>query len=272
MYQANGTYYTEKHSVSFGDLVRNSSQGQDVWTFSEKANTWKTWHLIPSSQPSVAHPNPITKIIEIPGVDGVLDLSEYLTGRITYGQRQGSLNFYIANDLETRESIRMDMVRTLHGKTMKMQLDDDKEFYYEGRFTVGNLESGPSYSAISIGYNLAPYKLRLSAEGMDAEHAKWDPFNFDTDYDYYTALNILDPVNHNYLEAGTYHLFMDSMPVTLSISLLTGSMTAEFGGVSKFLNGTGASATLGLSTPGDNVLKLTGNTGKARIFWRRGAL
>lgn len=269
MYQANGTCYTEKHSVSFGDLVKNTSQGKDVWSFDVKANTWDTWHLIPSSRPSIAHPNPITKIIEIPGVDGILDLSTYLTGRINYGQRQGSLNFYVANDFESWESIRSNMVKTLHGKTMKMQLDDDPSFYYEGRFTVGNWESGASYSAISIGYNLAPYKIRVVPEGTDPEQAKWDPFNFETDYDYYTAFNIVPP--QDYLRAGTYHLYMDDMPVAPVAIWDSGSVSVTFGGVTADFYSSPGSKTLGLSHPGKNTLTVSGS-GSVKIFWRRGAL
>ena len=160
MYSANETYYTEEHSVSFGDLYTPS--GQSSMAFNVVANTWEDWHLVPSSRPAIAQPGIITKFVEIPGADGMLDLTTYLTGGITYNQRQGSLNFVVANNIENWETIREKMVRVLHGKRIKMKLEDDPSYYYEGRFTVGNWESGASNSAISISYQLDPHKKRIS--------------------------------------------------------------------------------------------------------------
>ena len=97
MYRANGTYYTEEHSVSFGDLVTRTSGGYTYTEFSKVANTWTDWYLIPSSRLSVAHPTIVTKFIEVPGSDGMLDLTTYLTGRPVYGQRQGSFSFNVDN-------------------------------------------------------------------------------------------------------------------------------------------------------------------------------
>ena len=41
-----------------------------------------------------------------------------------------------------------------------MTLDDDPEFYYEGRFTVNQWQSGASFSTIVIDYNLQPFKIK----------------------------------------------------------------------------------------------------------------
>ena len=51
MYNQNGIYYDENHTISFGDVVNNA--------FSQIANTWSTWHLIPSSRPFVEEPSSI---------------------------------------------------------------------------------------------------------------------------------------------------------------------------------------------------------------------
>ena len=162
MYSNNGVFYTEEHSVSFGDIVTRTSEGETYEDFDTIANTWEDWHLIPSSRPSIAPPTIITKYVDIPGFDGQLDLTDYLTGGPTYGPRTGSFNFIVVNGFENWETIRENIMSVLHGKRLKMRLMDDPNYYYEGRFTVGAWESGSNNSAISISYQLDPYKKGIN--------------------------------------------------------------------------------------------------------------
>jgi len=157
MYQAHGTYYTEEHSVSFGEVITQNSQK----VFSVYANTWDDWHLIPSSRPYIEQAVPDTKYIEMPGMDGQLDYTEYFGNTTKYGQRNGTLNFIIDNDHEAVETVREKMAQTLHGKYLKMVLMDDPDYYYEGFFKVGNVEPGSDHSSISISYQLNPYKKSI---------------------------------------------------------------------------------------------------------------
>ena len=82
MYYADGTYYTEEHSVSFGDLYVPS--GQSYTAFNVVANTWTDWHLIPSSRPAIAHPTVVTKFVENPGSDGLLEDLYMVNVRVLY--------------------------------------------------------------------------------------------------------------------------------------------------------------------------------------------
>lgn len=265
MYQANGTYYTEEHSVSFGDLVTRTSGGHTYVEFNAVANTWKDWHLIPSSRPAIAHPPFISKYIEIPGLNGTLDLTDYLTGKAVLGPRQGSLSFYVANNFENWETIRQNIISTLHGKRMKLMLQDDPTNYYEGRFTVGNWESGASNSSISISYQLDPYKMKINPEGSDYL-TLWDPFNFETDYDY----SVFYPnvtVNN---ETKTFSIRAFDFPFVPTITWVSGTVTCTFGGVTKTLNSSG-SVTLGAAINGLNTLRIMGN-GSVKVYWRGGSL
>lgn len=265
MYQANGTYYTEDHSVSFGDLVTRTSGGNTTVEFEDIANTWSDWHLIPSSRPSVAHPSIVTRFVEVPGADGMLDLTTFLTGRPNYGQRQGNLQFIVDNDHENWETIRMKIANTLHGKRLKMRLMDDPGYYYEGRFTVGNWEPGSDHSRIQITYNLEPYKLRITGEGSTP--TLWDPFNFETDYDYYTMLGSPISVSN---QTKTFYIHAGEYPFTPTATWVSGSVTVSFGGVSRTMSMAG-SYTLGKASSGQNTLTVSGN-GSIIVTWRGGAL
>ena len=266
MYQANGTYYTEEHSVSFGDLVTRTSDGQIFVEFNPIANTWTDWHLIPSSRPAIAHPSFVSKYIEIPGSDGMLDLTDYLTGTAVLGPRQGSLGFYVANKFENWETIRQNIVNAIHGKRMKIMLQDDPGYYYEGRFTVGNWESGADHSAISISYQLDPYKMNIRPEGSDYP-TLWDPFNFETDYDYSVFYPNVTVTNS---EVKTFDIHTLNFPFEPIITWVSGDVIATFGGVGKRLNSEG-SVTLGKATNGMNRLIITGN-GTVKVYWRGGSL
>lgn len=263
MFSANGTYYTEEHSISFGDLVTKTVEGKTVTVFNPIANTWTDWHLIPSSRPSVAHPGFATKYVEIPGMHGNLDLTEYLTGGPVFGPRSGSFSFIVDNNHEYWEIIRQKMVTALHGKRMKMQLQDDPSYYYEGRFTVGNWESGPSYSSISISYQLDPFKRRIAEDSQITP--LWDPFNFDGDYDYSGVVSNIQVNGPRTLSITTPDYLFDPRAVWIS-----GTVVVTFGGVTQTLNSAG-SKKLGEVGPGTHVMSLSGS-GSIKMVWKGGSL
>lgn len=132
--------------------------------FGEK-NTWDDWHLVPSSRPVFNPPSVKTNTVDIPGGNGVIDLTEALTGYPLYNNRTGSLEFIVVNDcfepVETHQEwydIYSDIMDYLHGQKMKAVLEDDKDYYYEGRFAVNSWKSDQNYSIITIDYDIGPYK------------------------------------------------------------------------------------------------------------------
>lgn len=140
-------------------------------------NTWTDWHLIPATRPLVNPPPVKTNMIEIPGADGTLDLTETLAGRAVYGDRTGSWTFYVDNGHATWSSIYSTIMAYLHGKQMTCVLEDDPAFYYEGRFSVNQWLSEASNSKIVINYEVGPYKLYSLDTG---DRWLWDPFNFES--------------------------------------------------------------------------------------------
>lgn len=129
------------HSITFGDK-----------------NCYSDWFLIPDGRPVVAPPKPKTQFEEIPGASGSLDLSESLTGFITYEDRTGSWEFYVENDHGTWIGRYSEIMRYLHGKRMKVTLEDDPDYYYIGRLEVNDWKSDPGFSKITIDYTLDPFK------------------------------------------------------------------------------------------------------------------
>lgn len=136
------------HSIEFGDK-----------------NTWEDWHLIPTSRPVVSPPSPKTQAVEIPGANGQIDMTEALTGYPLYSNRTGSFEFIVVNDTyslveyhEDWAEVYSEISNYLHGRKMKMVLEDDPDWYYEGRFAVNSWKSGDHFSNITIDYNVEPFK------------------------------------------------------------------------------------------------------------------
>ena len=142
-------------------------------------NTWEDWHLIPSSRPLVNPPSVRTSMINVPGSDGSLDLTDVLIGRPTYENRNGTWDFYVDNGYGKWADRYSEIMAYLHGKDLTAVLEDDPLFYYKGRFSVNEWRSDPYYSRISINYSVGPYKLYSITDG---DMWLWDPFNFNTDY------------------------------------------------------------------------------------------
>lgn len=170
-------------------------------------NTWDDWHLVPTSRPKFAMPPIRTNYVEIPGSDGVLDLSTALTGRTTYGNRQGSFEFLVMNDYGRWYDRYSDIATYLHGKEFQAILDDEPTFYYEGRFSVNEWKSEKDWSRIVIDYNVSPFKKTLLSLG---ERWLWDPFDFEND-EIISYKNML--VNNTSLPVTYYGDIYESTPI-----------------------------------------------------------
>ena len=145
-------------------------------TFGNK-NTWDDWHLIPTTRPVINPPQFVSNMVEIPGMDGSYDMSEWLSGRPNYKDRTGSLEFAVANDYTNWTIAYSAISNYLHGQKMRMKLEDDPGFYYEGRFTVNKWKSDKWYSLITINYVVNPWKKSVVGT---SDPWLWDPFSFTT--------------------------------------------------------------------------------------------
>lgn len=155
-----------------GDFVYN---GEHSITFDPEGlniNTWKSWHMAPKTRPFVVAPQVKTEYIDVPGADGSLDYTEVLTGKPRYANRTGQWDFIIDNGYKQWHELYSEILLRLHGKKMKVILDDDPNYYWIGRFTVTGNFGNKDYSSISISYNLNPYKTPLDAQKV--ENWKWN--------------------------------------------------------------------------------------------------
>lgn len=127
-------------------------------------NTWTDWYMVPSSRPVIAPPKPKTTVVEIPGSSSVIDLSEFLTGDISYENRKGTIEFVVMNEKPISWfELYSQILDFLHGRIVQVQLEEEPEYYYEGRCDVEEWSSESDYSRISINYDLYPFKYQSTA-------------------------------------------------------------------------------------------------------------
>lgn len=126
-------------------------------------NTWTSWGLIPVTRPVINPPTRKEKYIDIPGANGMIDLSNSLTNDMpVYNNREGSLEFYVVKDDKTLNELYSEIMNALsfmstYG-TNKMILEEDSEYYYEGYFFVNEPKVSRPWSTITIDYKVSPYK------------------------------------------------------------------------------------------------------------------
>jgi len=140
-------------------------------TFGNK-NTFDDWHLVPSSRPLFNPPKQKITLMDIPGSDGTLDLSETLTGYPVYNNREGSLEFIVLNDFKEWQNTYSDIMDYIHGRVMNAILEDDPNYYYKGRFSINEWKSDKDHSKITIDYVTEPYKLLKLSSIEDATLAQ----------------------------------------------------------------------------------------------------
>lgn len=123
-------------------------------------------------------PDVKTEYVEVPGMNGVLDLTEVQNGGVKYGNR--TLEFYFdARDCNYKEwsTLLSTIASAVHGKRINIITDIDPGYYYSGRCSLNTSKSNEVRAEIVISCECDPYKTDIAALG---EQWIWDTFSFET--------------------------------------------------------------------------------------------
>lgn len=132
-------------------------------------NTYTDWHLVPDGRPVIAMPEVRKNYVEVPGMSGSLDLSESLTGYPLYEKREGELKFHVLNGYSPWNVLHQNIATYLHGHVRNVKLEDDPNWYYQGRLSLNEWISNNdgTWSDVVIGYVLDPYKYYINDSVQD---------------------------------------------------------------------------------------------------------
>lgn len=200
-----------------------------------------------------------TNIIDIPGGNGSLDLTEYF-GRVFYENREATMIFGTGNDRALWPSIYSEIMNHFHGKKVKIIFDDDPAYYWIGRASISNYEKMWTLGKITITASVEPYKYEVNSSYEDW---LWDPLDF-----IYGIIREYQSIKVN----GTlkYTVTGSAMPVILEIES-DAAMQVIFGDQTYNIK-KGINKIYGIEiVAGENVLTFKG-TGTITIRYRGGSL
>lgn len=127
----------------------------------DSLHSYTEWGLV-LSEKEIKAPQPKIKTVDVEGADGQLDYTEYFGG-VKYDNRQLTFKFSKANIVPDGFLALFSVVQNaLHGKKMKVILDDDPAYFYYGRVTVNEWKSNKRIGEIVIEVDAEPYKLKTA--------------------------------------------------------------------------------------------------------------
>lgn len=239
---------TRKTGVTFGDY-----------------HSYEEWRLRLKGI-KIGTPAPKKVLVDIPGGDGVLDLSRSLTGNIQYETRTLEFTFD-ARDCNyfTWSDLLSDIAGKLHGNRVNIVLDTDQSYYYDGLLEVSSEKSNEATATIIISAECQPYKMELFGS---LEDWKWDPFDFEN--------GIIREYGNLRVDGSlTFIIEGRRKPVIPSFTVASADGTGlkvrvNSGTTYELPDGTNRIITLRI-TEGENTLYFTGN-GTVSIDYRGGVL
>lgn len=115
-------------------------------------------HLI-QQKVEVDPAEPKLNMIEIPGADGAVDMTEQPAGRVTYKTRRVLWTFalYPGEDWDAKHR---QVSNALNGRRCDITLDTDPAYYYQGRLIVSKHKVDGLLRQIVVEAVCQPYKLR----------------------------------------------------------------------------------------------------------------
>lgn len=120
----------------------------------------ETWGLTLTGL-KLSTPTPKTTFVDVPGADGLLDLSTVNTGgEIRYNNRDLVATFECSNGTRAdRLVLFAEVVNALHGRSMSITLPDDPDHYITGRLSVEIEYCDPAHGALKVKGVCAPWRL-----------------------------------------------------------------------------------------------------------------
>lgn len=125
-------------------------------------NTFDKYGVVVTNNDVIDNPAIDTYYVTVPGSSTVIDLSEYIAGKPSYKQRKLTLDFAFEMDPDLCMSFFSDFVHRYHGRRAQFILDNDPEWCYEGRITVGPLKRKISLCQFTLTADCDPYKYKAT--------------------------------------------------------------------------------------------------------------
>jgi len=121
-------------------------------------HTLRDWGAIITNSDCVGMPEPNTVLLEVPGRSGRLDLSEVLTGDVTYGNREIKLELAAQTNREKWVETCFHIFNKFHGRVVHVTFDEDPGHYYVGRCSITDPKRIATAGTMTVTVDAEPYR------------------------------------------------------------------------------------------------------------------
>ena len=141
-----------------------------------EVHSWNDWGLR-LKEIHIGLPKVKTDYLNVPGMNGSLDLTEVQNGGVKYGNRELEFKFDARNCGYQRWSNLISKISSdVHGQKKRIILDTDPGYYYLGRCSLDTEKTNEVLAEIVISCDCDPFKIDVSALN---EPWVWDTFDFE---------------------------------------------------------------------------------------------
>ena len=228
-------------------------------------HSFDDWGLYIANTDYIKEPKQNTNYVEVPGRDGLLDLSEAVSGRPTYSGREIKISLAGVNDKTDWDSIISSFRNNINGRICKIIFDNDPTYFWRGRIDIKDFKSVLNLGTFNVDVpNAEPYKYSTTSS---AEPWLWDPFNFNTDV--ITYIGSITVAGTESISIPKGHMLV--MPDIVA-SNIVGTLTVTCDGNTYTLtSGTNKIPAIMVGGESDVTLTFNGNA-EVQIVYRSGSL
>lgn len=229
-------------------------------------HTVDDWNLGLGNNNYIGDPEMETTYISIPGRDGLIDVSEAISGRRVYKKRELAFELGGIHPHWNWDATISGMRNNIEGRVCRLTLDNDAEYYWRGRVFIQGFDRFRSLGTFTLAVpNADPYKYDILSS---TEPWLWDPFNFETG-------EIIQQEAHVIVGSDTITIPHGHMPITPDLVVsdkISGTFTVTFDGTTYELV-TGSNKIPAIMVGGDDDVVLTFvGTATVQIVYRGGSL
>lgn len=233
---------------------------------SKEYHSYDDWGLYVTNTDYIKEPKQNLTLVEIPGRDSQLDLSEAVTGRPTYKSRELKITLAGVRNKISWDSIISLFRNSINGRVCRIIFDNDTQYFWRGRIDIKDFSSVLNLGKLTIDIPDAdPYKYSVLTS---ADPWLWDPFNFETDMiTYIGAITVSGTAT-----VTIPHGYMPTCPEFVVSNKTSGTFTVTYDGdtydISQAVN---KIPSIVVGGDQDVTLTFTG-TAKVEIVYRSGSL
>ena len=121
-------------------------------------HTLRDWGAIITNSDVIGMPEPNTVLLEVPGRSGRLDLSEVLTGDITYSNREIKLELAAQTNRDHWVETCFHIFNKFHGRVVHVTFDEDPGHFYVGRCSITSPKRVATAGTMVITIDAEPYR------------------------------------------------------------------------------------------------------------------